>query len=112
MANNKHKLDLEESPTPSGEADDFSTEDERADARNKNHEIALLRQEQGPIGALIGCSDSALTIAFVLLGLGAVGILGTAVGLAYNASAFGGVIEKLITFELTVAGYVMGKKST
>lgn len=79
---------------------------------NKNHEKALLRQEQGAIGALIGCSDSALTITFVLLGLGALGILGAAIGLAHNASAFEGVAEKLITFELTVAGYVMGRKSS
>lgn len=111
MTNSKPKLDLEEKPTPSGEANDFSTEDERADARNKSHQIALLRQEQGPIGSLIGCSDSALTIAFVLLGLGAIGIVATAIGTAYNAAAFGGIVDKLITFELTVAGYVMGKKS-
>lgn len=112
MAETESRLDLAENPTASGEADDFSTPDERKDTREKNHEIALLRQEQGPIGRLIGCSDSALTIAFILLALGAIGILASAIGVAYSPDAFEGIVEKLITFELTIAGYVMGKKSS
>lgn len=110
--NNNPSLELDRNPTPKNESEDFSTPDERADARNKNHELDLLRHEQGPIGWLIGCSDSALTIAFILLTLGALGILGTSIGMVWYPEAFSGIVDKLITFELTIAGYVMGKKTS
>lgn len=104
-------LKLDPNPSAKEESDAFSSPDERADTRNKNHELELLRQQQGPIGRLIGCSDSALTIAFVLLGIGAVVILAAAVGMIWFPAEFGSILEKMITFELTIAGYVMGKKS-
>lgn len=104
-------LELDRSPTPAEEADEFSSPNDRADVRNKSHELDVLAKQQGPIGGLIGCSDSALTIAFVLLGLGFLGIIGAGVGAAWRPDVFGVIVERLITFELTVAGYVMGKKS-
>ncbi|MGH1454845.1 MAG: hypothetical protein ACRBBV_16895 [Paracoccaceae bacterium] len=64
-----NKLDLGQNPTPADEADDFSSPDERADARSKNHEIELLKVQMGPIGKLIGSTDSSKTIAFVAVGL-------------------------------------------
>lgn len=107
----ENSLELDPNPSPSGESEEFSTADEKKAIRENSHQLEILRQEQGPIGKLIGCSDSALTIAFSLLVLGGVAILGTGIGLAVNPSAFAGIMEKLITFELTIAGYVMGKHS-
>ena len=112
MNKQSQTIDLGRDPTPSQEAEDFSTADERADQRNKSHELDVLRQQQGPIGRLIGCSDSALTIAAVLLVFGAIAIVATFIGLMMNPEPFSGVLDKLITFELTVAGYVMGKKTS
>ncbi|MEP5729773.1 MAG: hypothetical protein ABJL67_10385 [Sulfitobacter sp.] len=64
-----NKLDLDQNPTPDEEANDFSSPDERADTRSKNHEIELLKVQMGPIGKLIGSTDSSKTIAFVAVGM-------------------------------------------
>ena len=69
MANNQPKLDLEKSPSPADEAGDFSTPDEKADVREKNHELEILKAKMGPIGRLIGSTDSSRTIAFVAVAM-------------------------------------------
>lgn len=78
--------------------------------QEKFRELSLLKIQQGPIGSLIGCTDSSLTIAFVLLVLGFLGIVGCGIGMIWHADVFWNLADKLITFELTVAAYVMGKK--
>ena len=65
MANDKQKLDLQANPTPSEEASEFSSPDEKADVRAKNHELDVLKAKMGPIGGLIGSTDSSKTIAFM-----------------------------------------------
>ena len=64
-----NQLDLAQNPTGGSEAEAFSTSDERADARSKNHEIELMKVQMGPIGKLIGSTDSSKTIAFVAVGM-------------------------------------------
>ena len=108
MAEDNQQLELTRDPSPVGEADQFSTPDERAVEAEHKRRMADKASEQGPIGRWIGSSDSSLTICFVLLILGfvAIGISGFAMIWSDNAAT---VLERLITFELTVAGYVMGK---
>ncbi|MDA7967136.1 hypothetical protein [Ruegeria sp.] len=65
MTNGKPKLDLQANPTPSDEAGEFSSPDEKADVRAKNHELDVLKAKMGPIGGLIGSTDSSKTIAFM-----------------------------------------------
>lgn len=65
MTKTNSTLELAPNPTAANEAKDFSSPDEKADARAKNHEIELLRVQMGPIGKLIGSTDSSKTIAFV-----------------------------------------------
>ena len=65
MMDEKRTLDLQANPTPKSEIEDFSTLDEKADVRAKNHEIAILQAKMGPIGKLIGSTDSSKTIAFL-----------------------------------------------
>jgi hypothetical protein len=108
---NESPLSLDKNPSGSSESEQFATPDERGDVRAKTHAIELLKQQQGPIGRLIGCADSALTIAFVLLILGGAAILASSFAMIWHPVEGAAVFEKLITFELTVAGYVMGKKS-
>lgn len=109
---NEESIDLSKHPSPRDESVDFSTPDERADERNKNHELEILKAEKGPIGRLIGSSDSSLNVAFILLAIGAVAILGTLLAEGIVPGTYQGYFDKLVTFELTIAGYVMGKKST
>jgi len=65
MATKDKQLELENNPTADLEADQqFSTADEKADLRAKSHELAVLNAQMGPIGRLIGSTDSSRTIAF------------------------------------------------
>lgn len=109
MTEDNSQLDLARNPTPAGEAGDFQSSDEpaleAAHKRNMDNKSA----EQGPIGKLIGSSDSSLNICFVLLILGFVAMLVSGIAMIWTAEA-GTIFERLITFELTIAGYVMGKK--
>lgn len=63
------QLDLKKDPSPDDEAGQFSSPDEKADARNKTHELELLKAKMGPIGSLIGSADSSKTIAFLAVAL-------------------------------------------
>lgn len=68
MATKDKQLELEKNPTGGGEADEqFSTSDEKADQRAKNHEVKLLELQMGPLGKLIGSTDSSRTIAFLAI---------------------------------------------
>jgi len=110
MAKSDSKLELDRQPSPSEEANDFSTPDERAAQANHNRSLETLKLEQGPVGRIIGSSDSSLNISFILLILGFLTMAVLGVSLIWSEFAKG-LFEKLITFELTIAGYVMGKKS-
>lgn len=105
-------VELDRTPSAIEESEAFSTADERADIRNKHHELELLKHKQGIVGRLVGSSDANLTIAFVLLFLGAVGIVSCAIGMLWQPGLYESMINKLITAELTIAGYVMGKKTS
>lgn len=104
------QLKLEENPTPGEEASDFSTPDERAEDAKHRRVLKEKEAEQGPIGKLIGSSDSSLTICFALLVFGGLAILISLLLMIWVEGAQA-AFEKLVTFELTVAGYVMGKRS-
>lgn len=103
------KVDVSKNPSPKDEAKDFSNTDERRKGADQAHELALLRGKQGPIGRLIGCSDSSLTVAFVLLVFGALAILVSIGFLWVDKATYEPIIEKLIAFELAVATFVFGK---
>lgn len=113
MTNTDIQLDLEENPSPASEANQFSTPDERERAAAATHARMLSDKaaEQGPIGRVIGSSDSSLNICFILLILGFIAILISCIAMVWTEKAIS-VFEKLITFELTLAGYVMGKKTS
>ena len=65
MATKDNQLELEKNPTGSTEASEqFSTPDEKADLRAKTHELAVLNAQMGPLGKLIGSTDSSRTISF------------------------------------------------
>ena len=109
MSSKKPQLDLQESPTPADEAGDFQSSDEAAREAAHKRKMDDKSAEQGPIGKLIGSSDSSLNICFVLLILGFLAMLVSGFALIWEPKA-ATVFERLITFELTIAGYVMGKK--
>lgn len=104
------QLDLDRSPTPLSEAGEFLSPDEMALEAAHKRKMADKSAEQGPIGRLIGSSDSSLNVCFVLLMLGALGICIAGVAMIWSASAVT-AFERIVTFELTIAGYVMGKKT-
>lgn len=105
------QLDLVRNPTPAGEAGDFQSPDEAALEAAHKRNMDNKSAEQGPIGKLIGSSDSSLNVCFVLLILGFIAMLVSGVAMIWSPDA-GTVFERLITFELTIAGYVMGKKKS
>ena len=111
MSEDKGTIALDRNPTPKGESEQFENLDERAAKSKQDHEARLLSMNQGPIGKLIGCTDSSLTIAFTLLLLGFIALICSFVGLIYKPEVFSPYPEKVITFMLTIAGYVMGKKT-
>lgn len=112
MTSHKNKsVDLEREPTPEGEASGtFETPEERAEQAKHNRAMQALEAQQGPIGKLIGSDDSSLNVSFILLMVGflALGIVGVASIWADNV---GTALERLLTFQLTVAGYIFGKKT-
>lgn len=66
------QLDLDRDPTPAAESGAFLNPDEKADERAKSHEIELrnialaeMQAQMGPIGKLIGSTESSKTIAFI-----------------------------------------------
>lgn len=106
------ELQLDPNPTPRAEAQEFQNPDDKKRSQDQAHELAMLHGQQGPLGRLIGCSDSSLTIAFILLIVGAALIMAGGAAMLRDSATFGSVEEKLITFELTVAGFVFGKRSS
>lgn len=111
MVEDNQQLELTRDPSPAGEADQFSTPDERVVEAAHKRKMDDKASEQGPIGKWIGSSDSSLNVCFVLLLLGFVAIAISGVAMIWSDSAVS-VVEKLITFELTIAGYVMGKRAS
>ncbi|MCV2893385.1 hypothetical protein [Lentibacter sp. XHP0401] len=101
------KLDVAEHPTPGNEADAFSSPDEKAVEAAHKRNLEDKATEQGPFGKLIGSSDSSLNTCLILLLLGFIAIGISLVAMIWNDNA-ASALEKLITFELTIAGYVMG----
>lgn len=112
MANDKSKpVDLARDPTPEGEATGtFETPEERAEQAKHTRDMQKLAAQQGPIGKLIGSDDSSLNVSFILLmsGFIALGVVGVA---SIWADSVGTALERLLTFQLTVAGYIFGKKT-
>lgn len=111
-AKNDGQVDLERDPTPEGEASTtFESPEERAEQARHKRSMEKLAAEQGPIGKLIGSDDSSLTVSFIILMVGfiALGVVGIA---SIWADGLGTALERLLTFQLTVAGYIFGKKSS
>jgi len=66
------QLELDPAPSPAAELKAFQNLDEKADQRAKDHELELrrialeeMRAKMGPIGRLIGSTESSKTIAFM-----------------------------------------------
>jgi len=110
MTNTSNQLELDQNPTPAGEAGEFQSADETALEAAHKRQMDNKSSEQGPIGKWIGSSDSSLNVCFVLLVLGFAAMLVAGIAMIWSDSA-STVFERLITFELTITGYVMGKKS-
>jgi len=108
---NDSQLDLAQDRTAGSEADAFSTPDERVVEAAHKRNLEEKATEQGPFGRLIGSSDSSLNTCLILLLLGFVAIAISLIAMIWNENAVS-VLEKLITFELTIAGYVMGKNNS
>lgn len=112
MAQVKEKqVDLERDPTPEAEASGtFESPEERAAQARHKRDMETLSAQQGPIGRLIGSDDSSLNLSFILLMVGfvALGVIGFASIWAEN---LGTALERLLTFQLTVLGYIFGKKT-
>lgn len=111
MQSDEKQLDLERNPTPAGEAGEFQSVDEAALEAAHKRKMDDKSAEQGPIGRLIGSSDSSLNICFVLLICGFIAMIAAAIAMALSENVGAAIFERLITFELTVAGYVMGKRN-
>lgn len=109
--NKDSQLDVAQDRTAGSEADAFSTPDERVVEAAHKRSLEEKATEQGPFGRLIGSSDSSLNTCLILLLLGFIAIGISAFAMIWSDSA-ASVLEKLITFELTIAGYVMGKNSS
>ena len=109
---NNQKSELEKNPTPSDEFSGFQTPDEKAlDAAHKRG-LEEKAAEQGPLGRLIGSSDSILNTCWGII-LGALAVQGiTAVAMilsgALQTEALH-VISLLFALQSFVAGYLMGK---
>ncbi|KAB7614587.1 hypothetical protein F9L33_08090 [Amylibacter sp. SFDW26] len=110
-ADTDNQLDIDQNPTPSDEAGAFSSPDEKAVEAAHKRSLEEKETEQGPFGKLIGSSDSSLNTCLILLLLGFIAILISLFVMIWNDNA-ANILEKLITFELTIAGYVMGTKKS
>lgn len=111
MNSENKPVDLARDPTPEGEASGtFQTPEERAEQAKHDRAMQALAAQQGPIGKLIGSDDSSLNVSFILLMVGfvALGVVGFA---SIWADNLGTPLERLLTFQLTIAGYIFGKKT-
>jgi len=118
MPNNSKQLKLQENPTADDEAaEQFSTADEKADLRAKTHELAVLKAEMGPLGQLIGSTDSSRTIAFCAIIILLVFML-IAFVIAYwkgngDMSESGLAVVSLLGSMVTACiGYIFGSKES
>ncbi len=114
-------LDLNREPSAREESREFSTDDEIRRERQKNtHEVKMVKLNQGPIGKLIGTTDSTLATACFLLALGVLSVIvlaflavfASSVGIPYNPEAFDSFAEKILAFLSILAGYVFGVKTS
>lgn len=110
----RSQVQLERDPSPEGEQDQFSTEDEKRDGCNKAHELALLRSRMGPFGSLIGSDDSSVTIAFF-----AISFCLLLIGISYGIDQFqpeprgvSDIVATLSSIVTACIGYIFGKKSS
>ena len=104
----KNTLNVEPNPSPKAESHDFSNADDRRRGQDYAHELALVDREQGPLGRLIGSKDSSLTIAFIVIAIAGVCIVGSLFGMVWHPEMFLDAVKFFGTVMLTVAGYVFG----
>ena len=114
MAKDTQQLDLARKLTPKGWADGFQSAHEvkRDAAHRRRMDDKPVEQgivEQGPIGQLIGSSASSLNVLFTLPILGFVALFVAGFAMIWSAEA-SGLVELPVTFEFTIAGYIMGRK--
>jgi uncharacterized membrane protein len=96
-------------PTPEGEGGFFSSDDEKRQTLQYNHQLAIHDRNLGMIGKITGSTNASLNVAAIIIAALFVALLICIVGFAISEkSILGPVIERLTAAILTVAGFIFG----
>jgi hypothetical protein len=110
MADDNNRITVDRDATGEKEArEQFANPDERREQGRRTHELSLLQARMGPIGKLIGSSDVALTIAFVVLVLCFACLLSAGFASIWRPGAYAAISGDIYKIVLAVIGYVIGK---
>jgi hypothetical protein len=102
------QLKLDKNPSAKEEAKDFQNPDERLQAANNAHQLAVLREKKGWIGIVTGSTNESLNTGIVVFILCAIVLAGSLTGSFYRSDPFNSVTDYMCKALVAVVGYIFG----